>query len=193
MLDRPFSVLLGVAAFWWVGTIFFETTPHGRLAQTCAPVRWTGNVIGSLAALTSPNSVAQVAEYTDDWDYGCQFTAWRLVYGKAYNEAMAKKGGVLPGDGSGENFPSQNSKEGAPVRSPFSDSAYYKPTYLPNGQMVYQVPNGQSVPPTGASTPVTASQATAGAADDEVSTRDHTRPATDEMDEVTSRKAKRRK
>jgi hypothetical protein len=86
MLDKPFSALIGVGMFLFVGAILLESTPTARLSLTCAPVRWTGNVMGSMAALTdSEKIIERIAQGTDDFDYGCQFTLWRLIYGKDYS------------------------------------------------------------------------------------------------------------
>lgn len=85
MFDKPFSVLFGVGLFLWIGSILLESTPQSRLHASCAPVRWSGNLMGSLAALSdSPKFIEKVAVGTDEFDYGCQFTLWRLMYGKAY-------------------------------------------------------------------------------------------------------------
>jgi hypothetical protein len=139
MLDRPISLIFGVASLAWIASIFMETTPHARLERTCAPVRWSGNIIGSIAALTSPTAVEKVAEYTDDWDYGCQFTFWRLVYGNDYANSLAKQP------------PTPGQPTPAPPKAPATPAGQaqsnYKQVYLPSGQLVYQLPDGQYVLP----------------------------------------------
>lgn len=91
MLDKPFAVIIGIGMFVYVGAILLESTPNARLVKTCAPVRWTGNIMGSIAALTDSDKLTErISAGTDDFDYGCQFTIWRLMYGKEYaNGAQA--------------------------------------------------------------------------------------------------------
>ena len=92
MFDKPFATLFGCGLFIWIGAILLESTPAARLDVACAPVRWGGNIMGSIAALSdSQKLVEKVAVGTDDVDYGCQFTLWRLVYGKDYAKTLANK------------------------------------------------------------------------------------------------------
>jgi hypothetical protein len=92
MMENPFTTLIGIGLFLFVGSIFLESTPHARMEKTCAPVRWTGNILVSLAALTeSESSTQKLTSGTDDWDYGCQFTLWRLMYGKEYASSTSER------------------------------------------------------------------------------------------------------
>jgi hypothetical protein len=106
MLDKPFSVLIGVGMFLFVGSILMESSPQSRLNMACAPVRWTGNIMGSMAALTDSEKVIdRIAVGTDEFDYGCQFTLWRLIYGKTYTASQnVEKVGTKEKQG-GENLP----------------------------------------------------------------------------------------
>ena len=89
MVENPFTTIVGVALFLFIGSIFMESTPQARLAKTCSPVRWTGNVMGSISALSDSEKVTRnITLGTDEWDYGCQFTLWRLMYGKEYAKAV---------------------------------------------------------------------------------------------------------
>jgi hypothetical protein len=97
MLDKPFSVLLGIGTLVYVGAILIESTPQSRLNVACGPVRWGGNILGSIAALSdSEKFTEKVASGTDELGYGCEFTLWRLVYGNDYSNYLAKReqGGV---------------------------------------------------------------------------------------------------
>lgn len=87
MFDKPLATIFGVGLFLWIGLIMIEGTPSGRLSTACAPVRWGGNIMQSMAALSDSESlIEKVSVGTDEVDYGCQFTLWRLIYGKDYGK-----------------------------------------------------------------------------------------------------------
>lgn len=83
MLHKEFWGLLFLL---FVGWIFVPGNPTERIEHACKPIEWTGSVVTSLSALALPQSQASVQGVFDRVQYGCEYTAWRLLYQKEYNK-----------------------------------------------------------------------------------------------------------
>lgn len=86
MLHKEFWGLLFLL---FVGWIFVPGNPTERIEHACKPIEWTGSVVTSLSALALPQSQASVQGVFDRVQYGCEYTAWRLLYQKEYNKLRA--------------------------------------------------------------------------------------------------------
>jgi len=84
MLHKEFWGLLFLA---FVGWIFISANPTERLDRLCRPVGWSGNIIVSLSAMAVPEQQGTVQSWFDKLEYGCQYTAWRLLYQSDWNKA----------------------------------------------------------------------------------------------------------
>lgn len=89
MIHKEFWGLLFLA---FVGWIFVAGNPSDRIKHACAPIGWTGNVITSLSALVLPSQQTTVDGWFDKFEYGCQYTAWRLIYQEDYNKYLQSQG-----------------------------------------------------------------------------------------------------
>ena len=88
MLHKEFWGILFLALVGW---IFIASTPNERLERVCKPVGWTGNVVVSLSALVLPTQEKTVQGWFDKLEYGCRYTAWRLIYQNDYNKAVSEQ------------------------------------------------------------------------------------------------------
>lgn len=93
MLHKEFWGLLFLV---FVGWVFLAGTPQGRIQNVCRPIGWTGNVVVSLSALVVPDQQSRLQGYFKQFEYGCQFTTWRLFYQEEYNAWLEKNGGAKP-------------------------------------------------------------------------------------------------
>lgn len=92
MLHKEFWGLLFLV---FVGWVFLAGTPQGRIQNVCRPIGWTGNVIVSFSALVLPDQQSKLQGYFKQFEYGCQFTSWRLFYQDAYNTWLDANGGQV--------------------------------------------------------------------------------------------------
>lgn len=84
----------GLTILGFILWIFFTSNPLTRIDRACSPINWAGNVTVSLTALTVPKYQDDMQKWFTKFDYGCQYTIWRLFYQKEYNAAM----GIKPED-----------------------------------------------------------------------------------------------
>jgi len=89
MLHKEFWGLLFLA---FVGWIFLSSDGLTRIYRTCRPVGWAGNVAVSVTAFVVPNQQLNVKHWMDKVDYGCQYTAWRLIYQDDYARYIQQHG-----------------------------------------------------------------------------------------------------
>jgi len=82
MLHKEFWGLLFLGFVAW---IFVSANPNERIERVCRPVGWSGNVVVSLSALIVPAEQKTVQSWFDKLEYGCRYTAWRLMYQADYN------------------------------------------------------------------------------------------------------------
>ncbi len=83
MLVKELGGLLILAFIVW---IFLAPQPDVRMQRACSPVQWGGNVVTSLAALSTPAAELYVQTGMDKMTYGCEYSLWRLFYQKQYNQ-----------------------------------------------------------------------------------------------------------
>lgn len=89
MLHKEFWGLLFLSFVVW---ILIATTPQDRMAHACRPIGWGGNVMTSLTALVMPSQQQNVQTWFNKFEYGCQYTVWRLFYQDEYNKYMSSQG-----------------------------------------------------------------------------------------------------
>lgn len=82
----------GILFLIFVGWIFVPGHPTTRIEHACRPVGWGGNVVTSLTSLAVPSQQAVVQRWFDKFEYGCQYTTWRLIYQDEYNESVQAAG-----------------------------------------------------------------------------------------------------
>lgn len=87
----------GILFLLFVGWIFIPGTPNTRIEHACAPIGWSGNVVTSLSALALPNTQQTAQRWFDKFEYGCQYTVWRLIYQDEYNKWAAANNKPLAG------------------------------------------------------------------------------------------------
>lgn len=92
----------GILFLIFVGWIFIPGQPDTRIAHACRPVGWSGNVVTSLASLVLPAQQARTQHWFDKFEYGCQYTVWRLIYQDEYNTWLAKQKSNPAGKPAGE-------------------------------------------------------------------------------------------
>lgn len=85
MLHKEFWGLLFLGFVAW---IFISASPTERLERVCKPVGWSGNVVVSVSALVLPAQQKTVQGWFDKIEYGCRYTAWRLLYQSEWNKAL---------------------------------------------------------------------------------------------------------
>jgi hypothetical protein len=85
MLHKEFWGLVFLAFVVW---IFFAADGQARIARTCRPLLWTGNIATSLTAFAVPSGTDSVQKWSNKLDYGCRYTVWRLIYQDDYNKAI---------------------------------------------------------------------------------------------------------
>lgn len=86
------TVLLLFFAAW----IAIADGPEERMARSCKPVVWTGNLTVSLTLLMFPKYQDSVQTAFDKFDYGCRYSLWRLFYEREYLKQLEleKNGGT---------------------------------------------------------------------------------------------------
>jgi hypothetical protein len=85
MLHKEFWGLVFLAFVVW---IFMASDGQARIARTCRPLLWTGNVAVSLTAFAVPSEAEAVQKWSNKFDYGCRYVVWRLIYQDDYNKYM---------------------------------------------------------------------------------------------------------
>lgn len=105
MLHKEFWGLIFLGFVVWV---FMAGDGTSRINRGCRPIHWVGNVVVSVTALVLPSQQEGVRHWSNKLEYGCRYTAWRLFYQDAYNEAMERMEGgdaapSSPPPASGEN------------------------------------------------------------------------------------------
>lgn len=80
--------IIGLSFLAFILWIILATSPSNRMEHACSPVGWVGNVSVSLVALAAPSYQNDVQKWFDKFEYGCQYTLWRLFYQKEYNAYM---------------------------------------------------------------------------------------------------------
>lgn len=88
MLTKEFWGLLFIT---FVGWVLIASTPDHRIERGCRPIGWTGNVIVSLSSLVLPDHQTRVKGWFDKLEYGCRYSAWRLIYQDDYNKWQAQQ------------------------------------------------------------------------------------------------------
>lgn len=86
MLHKEFW---GILFLVLVGWIFLPGHPNDRIDHACRPIGWTGNVVTSVSSLVLPNHQQTVQGWFDKFEYGCEYTIWRLIYQDDYNKEQA--------------------------------------------------------------------------------------------------------
>jgi hypothetical protein len=85
MLHKEFWGLLFLGFVVW---IFMAGDGQARIARTCRPLLWTGNVAVSLTAFATASGAESVQKWSNKLDYGCRYAAWRLIYQDDYNKYL---------------------------------------------------------------------------------------------------------
>ncbi|MBC8737250.1 hypothetical protein F6X40_10565 [Paraburkholderia sp. UCT31] len=67
-----------------------SANPSERIDRVCRPIGWSGSVVVSLSALVLPENQKTVQGWFDKLEYGCRYTAWRLIYQNDYNHAVGQ-------------------------------------------------------------------------------------------------------
>jgi hypothetical protein len=91
------EILLGIPLVIFVFWVFAAPLPSERIARTCQPIHWAGNLVTSTTALASEKNTGTSVRWTDKMNYSCQYMVWRLLYQEDYNKAVAA-GLVKPAD-----------------------------------------------------------------------------------------------
>jgi hypothetical protein len=100
----------GILFLIFVGWIFIPGHPTTRIEHACRPIGWGGNVVTSLTSLVLPAQQSTTQNWFDKFEYGCQYTVWRLIYQDEYNKHLAAQTGKSAGK---KPEVSQESAEGA--------------------------------------------------------------------------------
>jgi hypothetical protein len=90
MLHKEFWGLLFLGFVVW---IFMASDGQARIARTCRPMLWSGNIAVSLTAFASPATAETVQKWSNKLDYGCRYTVWRLIYQDDYNKYLQSEQG----------------------------------------------------------------------------------------------------
>lgn len=103
------TVTLVLLAFFMY--VMIEPTPERRIARTCVPILWVGNILESFGLLADEKYANSIKDGTDGIDYGCRYTVWRFFYEKEYLEQQEKQreqqkrlGGGVVRDNPDESF-----------------------------------------------------------------------------------------
>lgn len=81
----------GILFLIFVGWIFVPGHPTTRIDHACRPIGWGGNIITSVSSLAMPAQQQTIQKWFDKFEYGCQYTVWRLIYQDQYNQEQADK------------------------------------------------------------------------------------------------------
>lgn len=79
----------GILFLVFVAWIFVPGDANQRITNGCRPIGWLGNVVVSVSSLAIPSSQETVQRGFDRFEYGCRFTAWRLLYQDEYNRSLS--------------------------------------------------------------------------------------------------------
>ena len=85
------EIVIGIPLLLFILWIFTAPFPQERIARTCEPVNWVGNIATSTTALASQNHTDQSARWSDKLNYSCRYMIWRLIYQDSYNQAVKEK------------------------------------------------------------------------------------------------------
>lgn len=77
---RPFAFMGFMIVASFIVWVVIVTPRQERLERMCAPVRWLGNMLASIAFLGSETAGNSVQRAFDSAFEGCQYTMWRLFY-----------------------------------------------------------------------------------------------------------------
>lgn len=83
--------ILGLVLLGFIVWIAFSINPGERLERACKPFAWTGSVVTSATTLMAPSYQQSMKRWWDKFDYGCQYSLWRLFYQDDYNKALAEQ------------------------------------------------------------------------------------------------------
>ena len=86
------STIVGILVLVWVVWIVLAHSSQQRIERGCQPVVWAGNVTTSLTALTLPKYQNSVEGAFDRMDYGCRYTAWRLLHEQDWIKHQEREG-----------------------------------------------------------------------------------------------------
>ena len=89
------EIIIGIPLLLFVLWIFAAPFPIERIARTCEPVNWLGNIATSTTALSAEDHTEASARWSDKLNYSCRYMVWRLIYQDAYNNAV-KDGLIKP-------------------------------------------------------------------------------------------------
>jgi hypothetical protein len=130
MLHKEFWGLLFLGFVVW---IFMASDGQARIARTCRPMLWSGNIAVSLTAFASPATAETVQKWSNKLDYGCRYTVWRLIYQDDYNKYIQSEQGSVTGTTS-VTEPAQhlNTTTAPPAAAPVSPAAP-APSQQPGG------------------------------------------------------------
>lgn len=84
------ELLIGLPILGFVIWVFMAPFPQDRIARSCQPIHWVGNVATSTTALSSADNTKNAARWSDKLNYSCQYMVWRLFYQDDYNKAVAQ-------------------------------------------------------------------------------------------------------
>lgn len=82
------EILLGIPVVVFIFWVFTAPLPQDRIARTCQPIHWVGNLATSTTALSSEKHTTTTARWSDKLNYSCQYLIWRLFYQDDYNQAL---------------------------------------------------------------------------------------------------------
>ena len=89
------EIVIGIPLLLFVLWIFAAPFPQERIARTCEPVNWIGNIATSTTALSAEDHTETSVRWSDKLNYSCRYMVWRLIYQDAYNQAV-KDGLITP-------------------------------------------------------------------------------------------------
>lgn len=85
---RKFGAISTILILLFAGYVLIAPSPELRIARTCSPVSWFGNVVESIVLMVYPSAYKGVNQSFYKTTYGCQYTVWRLFYGQEYEQAI---------------------------------------------------------------------------------------------------------
>ncbi|CAB5514339.1 hypothetical protein LMG26857_03398 [Achromobacter anxifer] len=84
------EILLGIPVLGFIFWIIIAPLPQDRIARTCQPIHWVGNLATSTTALSVDKHTTTAARWSDKLNYSCQYLIWRLFYQDDYNKAVSE-------------------------------------------------------------------------------------------------------
>jgi hypothetical protein len=83
----------------FIGWVILGPTPDKRIERSCQPIVWVGNIAVSFSLLVGSERGKNTIEgYTEDVDYGCRYSVWRLMYGPEYDKQMKDQKTNVPAE-----------------------------------------------------------------------------------------------